>query len=98
MSKKLECLNVNYVSSSTPCPSCDICGSVDHVTMHCQVGSPFSQDVSDQVNYVNYNPRPTNDPFSSTYNPGWRNHPNFSYRSNAPFMPQMNFRPPLGFQ
>ena len=25
--------------------------------------------------------RPTNNPYSSTYNPGWRNHPNFSWGS-----------------
>jgi len=52
------------------------------------VGSLFTQDVRDQVNYVNnYNPRPTNDPFFSTYNLSWRNQPNFSYRSNGPLVP-----------
>ena len=25
-------------------------------------------------------PRPGNDPYSNTYNPGWRNHPNFSWK------------------
>ena len=24
---------------------------------------------------------PQNDPYSPTYNPGWRNHPNFSYKN-----------------
>jgi len=42
MSPKLDCLNVNSVSSSTPSPSCDICGSIDHLTVHYQVGSPFA--------------------------------------------------------
>jgi len=45
MSQKLEGPNVNSVS--TPSPSCDICGSVDHLTVHCQVGSSFAQAVSD---------------------------------------------------
>ena len=45
MSQNLEYLNVNTVSSSTPSPSCDICGLVDHLTVHSQVGSPFAQDV-----------------------------------------------------
>ena len=40
MSQKLEGSNVNSVS--TPSPSCDICGSVDHLTVHCQVGSSFA--------------------------------------------------------
>jgi len=99
MSQKLESFNVNSVSSSTPSLSCDMCGSINHLTVHCQVSSPFAQDVSDRVNYVNnYNSRPATYPFSSTYNLGWRNRPNFSYRSNAPFVPQTNFRPPPRFQ
>jgi len=41
--------------------------SIDHLTMNYQVGSPFTQDASDQVNYViTYSPRPANDPFSNT--------------------------------
>jgi len=93
MSQKLEHFNVNFVSSCTPSLSCDKCGSIDHLTVHCQLGSPFAQDVSDQVNYVNNcHLRPTNDTFSS------RSYPNFAYKSNAPLVPQMNFRPPRGFQ
>jgi len=77
MTQRLERLNVNAVNSSLPHPSCEICGYIDHLTEHCQVGSLFAQNTSDQVNYVNnFNPRPTNDPYSNTYNLGWRNHPN----------------------
>ncbi|CAH9079820.1 unnamed protein product [Cuscuta epithymum] len=37
----------------------------------------------EQANMMNsYNQRSRNDPFSNSYNPGWRNHPNFSW-SNA---------------
>ncbi|GER28943.1 retrotransposon gag protein [Striga asiatica] len=32
---------------------------------------------------LGYQNRPDNDPFSSTYNPGWRNHPNFSRSNNT---------------
>ncbi|XP_010536282.1 PREDICTED: uncharacterized protein LOC104811320 [Tarenaya hassleriana] len=39
--------------------------------------SMFSQEQGvEDVNYV------ANNPYSNTYNPGWRNHPNFSYKSN----------------
>ena len=38
MSKKLERLDVNYASSITPSPSCDICGLVDHLTLHFSSG------------------------------------------------------------
>ncbi|CAL8988194.1 unnamed protein product [Prunus brigantina] len=34
--------------------------------------------------------RPRNDPFSNTYNPGWRDHPNFSWKNNNQFQ---NFQP-----
>jgi len=98
ISKRLERLNVNFISSSTPFPSCAICGSIDHLIVNCQVGRPFARDVSEPVNDVNnFNLKLTNDPFSDIYNHGWKNHPNFSYASNVPSMSQMNFRPPLGF-
>ena len=99
MSKRLEQLNVNSISSSTPFPSCEIIGSASYLTVNCQVRSPFAQDASNQVNYVNtYNPRPTNNRFFNKYNPGWRNHPSFSDKSNVPPIPQMDVRPTLRFQ
>ena len=50
-------MNVNAVNSSAPSP-CEVCGSVEHVTLNCQDGSPFLEDPS-EVNYVqNFNPRP----------------------------------------
>ena len=34
------------------------------------------------VNYVgNFNRQPQNNPYSNTYNPGWQQHPNFSWSS-----------------
>ena len=91
-------MNVNVVNSSAP-PPCEICGSIDHLTLNCQVESPFTQDTN-EVNYANnFNPRPTNDPYSNTYNQGWRNHPNFSYKPNpnSPNVPQMNARQPVSY-
>ncbi|KAJ9168748.1 hypothetical protein P3X46_020240 [Hevea brasiliensis] len=42
----------------------------------------FNEPSSEQMNYVNnggnFNQRLSNNPYSNTYNPGWRNHPNFS--------------------
>ncbi|KAJ9187186.1 hypothetical protein P3X46_002671 [Hevea brasiliensis] len=42
--------------------------------------SALNQDFSsEQVDYVgNYNQRPCGNSFSATYDPAWRNHPNFS--------------------
>jgi len=50
MAQKLDQINVNTVNSSAPSP-CEICGSAEHVTLSCQVWSPFSQDLG-HVNYV----------------------------------------------
>jgi len=62
-------MNVNAMNSIAP-PPCEIYGSIEHVTLNCQVGSPFFQD-SSEVNYIqNFNPRPADDPYSNTYNPG----------------------------
>ena len=78
MNQRLDRMNVNAVNSSAP-STYEICGSIEHVTLNYQVGSPFSKDPS-KVNYAqNFNPGPAK---SSTYNPGWKNHPNFSYMSN----------------
>src|SRR5262245_16941460 len=40
---------------------------------------------------------PQNNPYSNTYNPGWRNHPNFSWGNNSNIQKE-NPNPPLGFQ
>ena len=53
ISQRIEQLNIYSISSSTPPPSCEICGSVEHLTINCQVWSPFAQDASDQVNFAN---------------------------------------------
>jgi len=92
-------MDMNVVNSNAP-PPCEICGSIDHLTLNCQVGSHFTQDTN-EVNYVNnFNLRPTNGPYSNTYNPSWRNYPNFSCKPNPnpPNLPQMNARPPPEFQ
>ncbi|KAG9453456.1 hypothetical protein H6P81_006360 [Aristolochia fimbriata] len=44
-----------------------------------------------------------NDPYSNTYNPGWRSHPNFSWSNNnnqqsSSQQPNAQTRPPPGFQ
>ncbi|KAJ8760080.1 hypothetical protein K2173_010936 [Erythroxylum novogranatense] len=66
MTYRLDRLNVNYVNASSSTSACEICGSG-----------------SDQVHAINNLPQiPQFDPQSNTYNQGWRNHPNFSWRNN----------------
>src|SRR5262249_44603896 len=52
-------------------------------------------EVPEQVDYVGNQGRYQNNPYSQTYNPGWRNHPNFSYANNQNVQ-RPNF--PLGYQ
>ncbi|KAH9735234.1 hypothetical protein KPL71_017676 [Citrus sinensis] len=43
------------------------------------------------VNYVcNFNRQPQNNPYSNTYNPGWKQHPNFSWSSQNQNAPALN--------
>jgi len=42
----------------------------------------FVESPMEQVNAFNDFRKQSNGPFSETYNPGWRNHPNFSWKQN----------------
>uniref|UniRef100_A0A803MBH3 Uncharacterized protein n=1 Tax=Chenopodium quinoa TaxID=63459 RepID=A0A803MBH3_CHEQI len=64
--------NVSLISSLDL--SCDNCGGA-HASSDCLN--------FEQAQYVsNYN-RSQNDPYPNTYNPGWKNHPNFSWRDQG---------------
>jgi len=54
-------------------PNCELCGNPGHTAPECQI---LAGVAIDQVNYAQGNP------YSNTYNPGWKNHPNFSYKNN----------------
>ncbi|XP_027103002.1 uncharacterized protein [Coffea arabica] len=57
---------------------CGICTSMDHCTDSCPI---LQEDGAEQVNMAGGVPalRRQYDPYSNTYNPGWRDHPNLSY-------------------
>ncbi|KAI5312735.1 hypothetical protein L3X38_041909 [Prunus dulcis] len=61
---------------------CSICETHDHPTISCPFGAAYPEFVQEQAKLVNsYNRGTINDPYSQSYNPGWRNHPNFSWRN-----------------
>jgi hypothetical protein len=65
--------------------TCGICSVVGHPTDMCPT---FQEEPIEQVNAAGGFPGQLQrkyDPYSSTYNPGWRNHPNLSYGN-----PQVN--------
>ncbi|XP_050915000.1 uncharacterized protein LOC127129945 [Lathyrus oleraceus] len=69
---------------------CEICGTPGYVTPECSL---LAETNPNQAKYAQVNP------YSNTYNVGWRNHPNFSYKNNNPTFSQ-NSTPqrPAGFQ
>ncbi|KAI3762946.1 hypothetical protein L1987_53391 [Smallanthus sonchifolius] len=62
-----------------------------------QVGD---QGAYEQVDFMSNKNRPQNNPYSNTYNPGWRNHLNFSWKSgnNSQQPPGFTQRPPFQHQ
>ena len=63
---------------------CQLCGTTDHDINSCQLTAPAPETQVEDANYVNnFNRGQRNDPFSNTYNPGWRQHPNLSYGNNV---------------
>jgi hypothetical protein len=67
------------VKSVTP-PPCSICGGLVHLAINCDVGNKVDYEQINAINQGNF--RLNNNPYSNTYNPDWRNHPNFSWRQN----------------
>ncbi|XP_031262239.1 uncharacterized protein LOC116120427 [Pistacia vera] len=61
--------------------ACGICSTMGHQTDMCPT---LQEEGTEQVNAVGnfFGPLRQHDPYSNTYNPGWRDHSNFSYGGN----------------
>jgi len=60
---------------------CQICEMNEHATNDCPILPSFEERLHKQAHALNIFQRPNHNPYSQTYNPGWRNHPNFSWKS-----------------
>ncbi|XP_073139087.1 uncharacterized protein [Henckelia pumila] len=78
MNKRIEELTLGQSAMRIQEVWCEKCGA-KHFTKDCQTVNPSYQPEGGMVNHVGNQNRPRNDPFSSTYNPGWKQHPNFSW-------------------
>lgn len=79
--------NVSAVQSSAACLACGIPG---HQTHECT--TYLSKSSMSEVNYAQ-----NQSPYSQSYNPSWRNHPNISYRNgNSQYNPSQ--QPVQGFR
>jgi hypothetical protein len=71
---------VNAVNTF-PVESYSVCASPMHQAQNCPSMIVFEME---QVNAFNSFQKPSSGPYTETYNPGWRNHPNFSWKQNQP--------------
>ncbi|MCO6516323.1 MAG: retrotransposon gag domain-containing protein, partial [Snodgrassella sp.] len=76
---------------------CGVCSIQGHPSEKCpQLIENGGWESAHVVGYGNPN-QPRGDPFSNTYNPGWRDHPNFRWRDAQQPAQQSGFRQPPGF-
>jgi hypothetical protein len=82
MERKLDMLvkamtsqNISPIQQIAQVEVCAICSHSDNTTETCPMSSFVDQEQANYVGQNNYSPK--NNPFSNTYNAGWRNHPNF---------------------
>ncbi|XP_073307102.1 uncharacterized protein [Primulina huaijiensis] len=78
LNRKLDGLNMGGTAMRLQEIFCEKCGG-EHYVKDCQDSGPFYVPEGAPVNQVGIQNRPRNDPYSNTYNPGWRQHPNFSW-------------------
>ena len=69
--------------------TCGICYGSSHPTDMCPT---LQDDSTEQANAVGFPgpPQRRYDPYANTYNPGWRDHPNFNYAVRPPGFPQQS--------
>ncbi|XP_019183956.1 PREDICTED: uncharacterized protein LOC109178859 [Ipomoea nil] len=101
LTKQINLLKTRDSSNREFCAFCNTYGHNSSVCMNAESSQPSYEE----ANYMGSNmgrQQPRSDPFSNTYNPGWRNHPNFSWRDqgNARQMGPLGFQQqgPSGFQ
>jgi hypothetical protein len=82
ITKKLDQLITGFVPNAAHIniqpEQCSFCSSTMHQVNNCPSAVNYTDISNEQVNAAFA--RPGNDPYSNTYNPGWRNHPNFSWK------------------
>jgi hypothetical protein len=83
--KRLDALSmgkpVNAVNTFSV-DSCSVCASPLYQAQNCPSMTVFSE--MEQVNVFNNFQKHSTGPYFESYNPGWRNHPNFSWKQNQP--------------
>ncbi|XP_024024257.1 uncharacterized protein LOC112092396 [Morus notabilis] len=71
----------NMVARTEAHEPCSVCGGMGHLAQDCHTLSEMRGVYEEQCNALGVYGKPYT-PFSETYNPGWKNHPNFSWRDS----------------
>ena len=79
LSKKINRLSI--MKQPTQMMQCDLYGG-GHENQECQAIKSLTMP-NEHVNYIGNAPQPQNNLYSDTYNPRWRNHPNFFWRNQG---------------
>ncbi|KAK4400859.1 hypothetical protein Sango_1192000 [Sesamum angolense] len=75
--------------------ACGICTSPEHVTDMCPTLQEPPTEHADAVGGFSGQQQRRYDPFSNTYNPGWKDHPNLSYGAQSQNFQRSQYRPPM---
>ncbi|KAL0362574.1 UNVERIFIED_CONTAM: hypothetical protein Scaly_1212600 [Sesamum calycinum] len=75
--------------------ACGICTSPGHVTDMCPTLQEGPTEHTDAIGGFSGQQQRRYDPFSNTYNPGWKDHPNLSYGAQSQNFQRPQYRPPM---
>ncbi|KAM1441411.1 hypothetical protein ACFXTO_009529 [Malus domestica] len=71
---------------------CGVCSIQGHASEKCpQLIENGGWESANSIGFQSQN-QPRHDPYSNTYNPGWKDHPNFKWREPQQSQPQGGFR------
>ncbi|KAL0311331.1 UNVERIFIED_CONTAM: hypothetical protein Sangu_2427800 [Sesamum angustifolium] len=75
--------------------ACGICTSPAHVTDMCPTLQESPTEHAEAIGEFFGQQQRRYDPFSNTYNPGWKDHPNLSYGAQSQNFQRPQYRPPM---
>ncbi|KAK4395905.1 hypothetical protein Sango_1744800 [Sesamum angolense] len=75
--------------------ACGICTSPAHVTDMCLTLQETPTEHADAIGGFSGQQQRKYDPFSNTYNPGWKDYPNLSYGTQSQNFQRPQYRPPM---
>ncbi|KAL5560761.1 hypothetical protein UlMin_036972 [Ulmus minor] len=87
LTRKVEALVLSQTMNSRT-EVCALCQDSSHTAQSCPSLPTYQEALSEQANALHSYGKSSDSPFAPTYNPNWRNHPNFSWRQNQPSMNQ----------